>query len=488
MGKSSKEFLHLVKNFLFTNINEKQKLVKNTFWILIAKIGGAIFRGLSFILSARFLGPNLYGIFSSVYSYVSIFQSLGDFGLTTILTKKVSAETQKKEIYFLNVLFIFLLLSIFLFIIAFKLMPLFLKSEVEQKIFILIFLALFFDLLREIGNSFLRGLEKMEIQSLIHNLVNFLAFIFVGLILKQKPLVETLSQIYFWSFLAGALFIMIFVKLNASNFKLKFLSLREIKSILTESWSLGLANVLFFLNFNLIIVILNLFSSNMIVGLYSSALKLYEALLFLPSSFSLAIFPLMAKNKDNLKKYLELSFHFFHFIFWPLIVGTIILGKEVLAFLFGQNYLSAYFYFVILMLGYLINSFLLSLINLLVVLQKRKELLIFDFLNFIFITILAFILIPWLKGYGAALVHFLNFVFLFIFAYLISKKYINFKLSFDWLKIFLSSLLMGIFILMIKTLNLHLIFIIILAFLFYLLLLFVFKEKIILDIKNLRNN
>jgi len=458
-------------SILFKNISEKQKLIKNTFWIFVGRFLGYLFRGFSFIFSARFLGPQLYGAFSSIYSLSSILQSFSDFGITTILTKKVSEEQEKKEEYFWGAFFLWLIFGAVLLLIGLKIFKIFIKSEINfsDKIYIFIFLALMFDLLREIGNSFIRGLEKMEIQGIFHILVNFLSFIFVFFILRKSPNLKVLSQIYFFTFLLGAVCVLYFVFRNFSKLKIK-IKKEILKKIFSESWALGLANVLFFFNFNLTTLFLSFFHKSQEVGIFSVALRFYEVLVFFPSSLAMAIFPIISREKDKTEKFIEFGLKFSYFLIFPFILGGIILGSDIINFLFGIKYQESYFPFLILLLAFIFNSFLFFIVNSLISLGKRKELLIFDFINTFIVLVFSLILIPSLGALGAAIAHSANSVFVFFFAKKIAQKYLKFKIfKFDYIKeLTLGSIFLGLILLALKILNVNVVINILIGALIYL--------------------
>ena len=68
----------------------------NTMWIFLDK---GILMSSSFLLtiySARYLGPEKYGIFAYAISITSLFGIAGHFGLAGLLVKKFVKEPEKK--------------------------------------------------------------------------------------------------------------------------------------------------------------------------------------------------------------------------------------------------------------------------------------------------------------------------------------------------------------------------------------------------------
>jgi len=77
--------LQKIKSFLFENKTDKQTIMKNTFWLMLAE--GVSKWGMFFItiLIARLLWPEQFGILSFVMSFVAMFIVITDFGLTKYL-------------------------------------------------------------------------------------------------------------------------------------------------------------------------------------------------------------------------------------------------------------------------------------------------------------------------------------------------------------------------------------------------------------------
>jgi O-antigen/teichoic acid export membrane protein len=489
--------MQILKIF-FQNIEERQIVFKNTFWFLLNKFLSYILRGLSLIVAARILGPSNYGIFSSVFSFCNIFRFFSDFGLTTTITKNVSEFREKRTLIFLNSFILFLLISILSFLIAYFLFDLFLKPSLKSLFFV-IFFGLILDLLREIASSFLIGLEKMEIPSILKILINLFSFLGVFFYLRKNPTPISLGYIYFWIFLLGAIVILFFVFKHFNKLNLKDevkISLKIISYLFKDAWIFGLGNVLFFININLTILILSKIFDPKLVGIYSAALRFYEALTVIPISFTAAILPTMIRKKEKIGIFLEKILRIFHLIFWPLLFGSFLVGKDLIILLFGNDYQQSFYPFLILMLGFLFNSYISLFITALTAIGKRKEMLIFDFLSIFIVIILSLILIPKFSIYGASFVHLLSFFVLYIFSNLTLKKFIKFNSMPKFLNYLLASFLMAIFIYFLGIFNLGIlnlgiswsvIFKIFFGIIFYFSFLYLIKDEIILDIKKLRN-
>jgi len=478
-----------LKKILFENLNDSQIVFKNTVWSLLNKILSYLLRGLSIIVAARFLGPSNYGIFSSVFSFCNIFRFISDFGLTTTITKNTSEHREKRTLIFFNSFILFFFITLISFLISYFLFNFFFKPELKL-LFIIIFFGLIFDLLREISSSFLTGLEKIEIPSILKIVTNLFLFLGVIFYLKNNPEPTTLGYIYFWIFLVGAIFglFLVFKNINKTTLKDDTKINSEILSYLfKDAWIFGITNVLFFININFTILLLSKSFDPEVVGIYSASLRFYEALTVIPISFASAILPTIIRRKDKINIFLEKILKIYHLIFWPLLFGTIFLGKELIIFIFGNSYKDAFYPFLILIFGFLFNSYISLFITILTAIGKRKEMLILDILNILLILILSFILIPKFSINGAAFVHLLNFLILFIFSTITLKKFLKFKILPNFSKYLFTSILMALFIYFLDIFGMFLFLKIFLGIIFYFSFLYFIKDDLLNEIKNLRN-
>jgi Polysaccharide biosynthesis protein. len=76
--------INKIINIFLKNLSEFQIISKNSFWIVLGKLGGGIFRALLVILSARYLGASEYGAFSIAMNFVLLFSFLPELGLSVI--------------------------------------------------------------------------------------------------------------------------------------------------------------------------------------------------------------------------------------------------------------------------------------------------------------------------------------------------------------------------------------------------------------------
>ena len=111
----------------------------------------------------------------------------------------------------------------------------------------------------------------------------------------------------------------------------------------SESYPLMLNNLLSGLFFRIDVFILQPLKGDTVLGYYQTAYKFIDALNFIPSNFTLAIFPTLSRYavnaKDAMLRAYILSLKLLLWIALPITVGTLFVSRELIGILGGSAYL-----------------------------------------------------------------------------------------------------------------------------------------------------
>jgi len=470
-----------ILKYLFENFSEEQRIMKNSFWLILARFGGSLMRAILIIYSFRILGPSLQGSFSLAMNFILIFSFIPDFGLTAVLIREIiKNQSRRKEIFanaFLSVLFLLFLSLLIINLTKF----IFIKDKLAQTLIFILSLFLIFDTLREFLYSLFRAEEKMEFQALSHLITNFLLLLFGVWLLKLNLSPFSLSQAYLFASFLGFLLTFLILRKEITFNYLNYFQTRIVFDLLNKSWSIGIANFLFLIITYLDSLIIGWFHPAKDVGLYNSIVKLNEFLYFFPAALAMAVFPILSKkDKDDFQKTISFGFQFSLFISLPILGGLLVLSKEIINFIFGEKYILASLGLQLISFSIPFNFLLLILIDALIALDKRKELLIYDLVVVILNFLLNFIFVPHYSYFASSLITSISSFVSFIFALLIIKKYVPFSLhNLKIINYFIATTLM---MTLIYFLPFHLIIKIIFGALFYILFLFLLKDHFILKL------
>ena len=424
-----------ILKYLFNNFSEEQRIVKNSFWIALARFGGSLLRAILIIYSFRILGPSLQGSFSLAMNFILIFSFIPDFGLTAVLIREIiKNQSQRREIFANAFLAVFFLLFLSILIINLTKF-IFIKDELAQTLIFILSLFLIFDTLREFLYSLFRAEEKMELQALSHLTTNFILLLLGVLLLKIKPHPFSLSQAYLFASFLGFLLTFLLLRKEIIFNYFKFFKSKLVFDLLNKSWPIGIANFLFLIITYLDSLIVGWFHPPKDVGLYTSVVKLIEFLYFFPAALAMAVFPILSKkDKNDFQKTISFGFQLSFFISLPILGGLLVLSKEIIGFIFGEKYLPASLGLQLISFSLPFNFLLLILIDALIALDKRKELLIYDFIVVILNFLLNLLFVPRYSYFASSLITSISSFISLIFALFILKKYV--PLSLKELKIF----------------------------------------------------
>lgn len=477
-----KNIKNQLQKIFLKNISEEQTLFKNSFWLAISRFGGSILRAILIIYSFRVLGPDLQGSFITAMSFIMIFSFIPDFGLTAIVIREISKNYDNKSKILANAIVavtFLLILSIILILLS---KNIFIKNNLAQKIINLLILFLIFDVLREFLYALFRTYEKMELQAASHLLTNFI-LLTTGIIilsLYRSPIL--LSYAYIIGSIVGFLFNIIILLKDLTIKYSRYVNIKEIIALLNKSWPIGIANFLFLIITYIDILILGWFYPSKEVGLYSAVVKLVEVLYFFPAALGMSIFPIIAKknHSQEITQTIHNGINYGILLSLPMFVGIFILADEIINLLYGIEYLPASLALKLITFAIPLNFLSLTLIEVLIALDKRKELLIYD----IFIVLINFylnvMLVPQFSYFASSFITSLCSFLSLVFAAFILKKYVYFSFkNINYKNYVLAAMLMGIIIYYLPS---HLIFKIIIGALSYFGLLLLLKDELLLRI------
>lgn len=475
-----KIFLSFLKKYFLENSDEKQRIVKNSFWLALARFGGSLFRAILIIYAFRTLGPSLQGSFSLAMNFVLIFSFIPDFGLTAVLIREIAKFYEERRKIFANT-FLSLLFLLFASLLIINLTKnIFIKDKLALSLIFLLSIFLIFDTLREFLYAIFRTQEKMELQAFSHLLTNFFLLIFGIIFLKINPLPIYLVYAYLLGVFLGFLFTILLLRKEIFYNYFQFFQTKIAFSLFNKSWPIGLANFLFLILTYIDSLIVGWFHSAKDVGLYNSVIKLTEFFYFFPAALAMSVFPIVAKkeNQEQLKETIHFALSFALLISLPMFAGLFLLAKDIILLLYGTKYLEASLALSLLSFSLPFNFLLLILIDVLIALDKRRELLLYDFFIVFLNFFLNLLFVPKYSYFAASLITSFSAFASLIFAYFICKKYLD--LSFrkiNFINYFLASILMGVFV---SFLPFHLILKIIFGALIYFGLLYLLKDELLL--------
>lgn len=394
-------FLHL----FLENRSPGQTVAKNTFWLFFGQLMSRLLRAVIVIAAARMLGAASWGAFSYALGIATFLTTFSDIGVNALITKEAARSPEAKYAYLATALIAKLGILAVLVPAVFIALP-YLTNILEARLLLPILIFVFiFDTLRELGASFARALENMQVEAGALIATNIMITVFGIMFLASFGTSISLATGYALGSGLG-LFAIIFALRTHLHHIFSHVNLRLIRPILTTAWPFGLMSLMGVIALNTDIVMLGWMRTPEEVGYYAAAQKLIYLLYVLPGLVAASLFPLttrLAKN-DTERAGTLISRAVAGLFLTSLLItlGGILLGNTIITTFFGAAYAPAILSFQILMLTPLIVYPSILIGNTLFAYDEKKRFALFVAISALSNTILNLLLIPPFGIAGAA--------------------------------------------------------------------------------------
>lgn len=453
-----------------------QKIAKNTIVLSISQILSYLLAFFYTIAIARYLGADGFGILSFALAFTGIFGVLADLGLNTLAVKEVSKDKSKAKKYLGNFLLIKIVLSLITLLIIALTLNLF--NYPIQTIFVVYLVAFSVILTAFSGvfNSIFQAFEKMEYQSLGQIIYSILMFIGVFVAIIYGFNIIGFAFLYFTFSVVILVYNILITVWKFTPLILKMdLNFSIVK--LKEALPFGVNGIFVIIYVWIDSVMLSIMQGNQEVGWYNAAYRIVTVLMFIQIVSNISVFPAMAQfhvnSKISLKKLVEKYFKLMLVISFPLGIGITLLAQNIVIMIFGNQYENSIIALQILIWSGIITLLYTTFAQLFLAIGKQSILTKITGICMIENVILNLIFIPKFSYVGASFVtvvtEFTLLVFIFVIAHKNGYGFSSKQLQ-DVVKVLISSLIMGCFILLFSELNLILL--ILISIIIYFVILF----------------
>ncbi|MBI4050167.1 MAG: flippase [Candidatus Doudnabacteria bacterium] len=379
-------------------------IVKNFFWLSLTQ-GSRILRLIAVIYAARLLGAPEYGRFAYILGLLSILALFADSGLSELLTRDIARHKDRQSEYFVASFWLKTLLIVLTAALIYALGPYVTKIEMVRPLLYLSILLMAFDNLRELLIGYLRGLQRMEIETAIIAAMNLAILLGVLLALPWQPRAQTLLIIYI---LGSGLAVLLAGMFSRKIFVGIFRDFRATlaREILKNSWPLAAVIGLGTL-YGLDMVMLGWWRTAGEIGLYSAGQRIVQGLAIVPTLIATAIFPALSSavqnNEQEKARAINKKALAIVSLFTVLAVaGGIIFRQPIIRLFFGPEYAPAATSFAILLASALLTFPGALLVNIILAHNEQRRVVKYAVAGTGINLILNFLLIPPLGIAGAA--------------------------------------------------------------------------------------
>jgi O-antigen/teichoic acid export membrane protein len=328
-----------------------QRIAKNTTVLLVAQVASYLLAFFYMMYAARYLGAAGFGILSFAIAFTGIFAVFGDLGLQPLTTREVARDKSLAPKYLANVT----LMKIILVAVTFGLIALTINlmgypAETIRVVYLIglyVVLAAF----NQMFYSLFQAFERMEFQAISQMLNAALLLGGVILIIKLGFGIIGFASLYVITSAIALGYSAAVMKLKFSNpasssaTKAMEFDWSFWKPTIKEALPFGLGAIFVAVFYWIGSVMLSSMKGAEVVGWYSAAYRMVLTLLFLPTAFNSAIFPIMSgfhvSSQDALRLSYEKYFKYMLVLAVPVGVGTTLLANRIILLIFGNGYMPS---------------------------------------------------------------------------------------------------------------------------------------------------
>lgn len=336
----------MIKFFNNTITGGFKKYFFNTSWLLAEKLLRIISAFAVGAWIARYLGPEDFGILNYVIAFSAFFGGITKLGLDGIVTRELINQPKKKEYILGTAFWMKLIASLVISSLVFFFLPFF-YSDSRTNLYITIVVASLifqsFEIIEFYFLSSVRGrivsINKI-IQILISNLLKIILILF-------KANLIWFILVLGLDILSLAISYIISYKNQASLEFLKYFKISIVRALLRDAWPLILSGIAITIYMRIDQIMIKELLGSRELGIYSVAVKLSEALNFIPMVLVSSLLPsiINAKNNDRILYKNRLQ-KLYTLVIWISISAAFFItffADHLTLILFGEEYFDSIF-------------------------------------------------------------------------------------------------------------------------------------------------
>lgn len=427
-----------------------KKVAKNTVAQIIGKALSTVLGLFSLALITRHLGPEGFGDYTTIITFLGFFAVFADFGLTLITVQFIS-DKKYDETKVLNNIFALRFVSVIAFMLLAPIVSLFFPYSDALRLGMIIALASFvFPALNQVIVGLLQKRLRMGQDAIAENIGR--VALLLGIIISNKNNFG-LNGILMATTIGAAINFITHYFFSRQYAKIKFAwDFSLWKEICFKSWPLALTVVLNLIYLRADTIVLSVFKSSEEVGFYGAPYKMIDVLSTLPFMFAGLILPIISSawldgKKEYFSKVLQKSLDFMAIAAIPIVIGAQFIADELMTAVAGSEFAKS---------GIILRMLVVSIAAIfigtmfshaVIAIDKQKKMIGAYVFTSISSLIAYLIFVPKFSYFGAAAVTIYSEVMIAIFSAYCVLKYSGFKTSLKTIsKSLAAGLVMGAFL------------------------------------------
>jgi O-antigen/teichoic acid export membrane protein len=401
----------------------------------------------------RALGPEGFGEYTTALAFFALFMALADLGLNAVGAREISRKGADASVIMGNVFGIRLVISGCITLLA-PLGFLFLPYSPELKLAIALALSAFFfsssyTVLNGVFQKHL-AMDRVALTELVGKV--FQTGIIVAAAMLDWGLLAIMGAFVF--FMLFNFIVLFFWSQKFIPFSIHF-DIAFWKTFLRQSLPLGGAVIITFLYFKFNPILLSLFQGSEAVGIFGAAFKVIENITFFPAMIVGLALPLLSAriytDDEGFRKIADSTLRVFFLLTVPLVIGGVLLAKDIILLIGGEEFLESVLVLQILLFA-LAGMFFGHFFNTLLIVANKQKLLLYLLAACAVVNIaLNILLIPTYSYVGAAIASTVTETLIVILTGIAVHKTIGYTIQPDRFgRILFSGILMALVILLLS--------------------------------------
>lgn len=275
-----------------------RKILKNSSYLLIAQSGTKVVAFFYTLFLARSLGVSNFGLYVASLAYFSLLSSIIEFGFNGYLIREGAKDKSVLQKLVGMTIFLRIVIAAVTYLIFSILLTSFDTDLARVDLSLLACLAILPQAISITFDATLTTIEKLKLSSIGILGLSFSTAAFGVLFIMNGFSVYGAIIAMFLGLVIQAVIYMIFVARNGINI-FSDVNFTDIKKIITGSLPYGFLAVLGLLYFKVDTLILSYLRGSEETGIYGASYRFLEAIVFVPSAISSALFPIFARMNDG---------------------------------------------------------------------------------------------------------------------------------------------------------------------------------------------
>jgi O-antigen/teichoic acid export membrane protein len=321
-----------------------RRVARNTMFLALADAAGKTLAFFYYLVAARHLGVEKYGILSLALAFTTMLGVLTDLGLGAVITREVARDRSDAQSQVNSALTMRLAVALVVVAVIAGLVNILRYPSATIRVVYICSVCVVTSAVSTLYCSVFQGFERMELVTL--NRVAQTVVLVAGALLlgRGKAAVEAYALVYVAAGLATVILAGISAVPRLVRLGLSF-KVGHWRKLLRSSTPIGLATVFTIFYYWIGTTLLSKIAGDSAVGNYSAAFRLAAGLGFVGMAFSGAVFPLFSRlfgiDQARLARAFDMAARYMIMIALPVAAFATVFARPAILLVYGSEYHDA---------------------------------------------------------------------------------------------------------------------------------------------------